>query len=265
MNAPVCVRIEGVGVWSPELPGWPAARAWLAAPGAALPAPSAPRPAPSVLAANERRRAPDSVLLALDAAQQACAMAARDPATLPHVFASANGDIAISDYLCTTLALAPREVSPTKFHNSVHNAPAGYWAIATGCHENSTALSAGAHTFGAALLETALLVAVERHPALLALYDVPATGLLTQVLPCDCAFAAAFVLAPDEPEQTGPRLRLALTPGSLAPEPDVLHAVYARNPAARCLPLLAALAQDRAARLRTAAAPDLILDLETTF
>ena len=33
-----------------------------------------------------------------------------------------------------------REVSPTRFHNSVHNAPAGYWSIATRSHEPSTSL-----------------------------------------------------------------------------------------------------------------------------
>ncbi len=72
------------------------------------------RPATSLLAPNERRRAPESVLLALDVAQQACAMAQRDPRALPNVFASAYGDLAINDYLCATLARAPLELSPTK-------------------------------------------------------------------------------------------------------------------------------------------------------
>ena len=77
-----------------------------------------------------------------EVAAQACAMAARDAAALPCVFASTHGDLAITDYMCATLAGAPRELSPTKFHNSVHNAPAGYWTIATHCHAASNAVCA---------------------------------------------------------------------------------------------------------------------------
>ena len=40
------------------------------------------------------------------------------------MFTSTHGDLAITDYMCQTLATAPSEISPTKFHNSVHNAAA---------------------------------------------------------------------------------------------------------------------------------------------
>ena len=63
----------------------------------------------------------------------------RDPATLPSVFTSAHGDLAVNDYMCATLATQPTAISPTRFHNSVHNAAAGYWTIATGCHAASSA------------------------------------------------------------------------------------------------------------------------------
>jgi len=282
VSAPFAVRIAGVGVWSRELPGWDAARAWLEQSDAPLPPAGAARPAPSLLPPTERRRAPDSVLLAIEAAQQACAHASCDPATLPHVFASAYGDLAINDYLCATLVDSPNEVSPTKFHNSVHNAPAGYWAIATGCGRSSTALSAGADTFGAGLLEAALTAAAERTPTLLVAYDVAATGLLAQIIPCDAPFAVAFVLTPDvdagdvgaraavsdadvtpTPGRVAPRLTLAAA--ALAPGTNVLHASYARNPAARSLPLLAALARRRDSHLHLAAGPALALSLEISF
>ena len=138
--------------------------------------PAAPpaRPAATVLAPGERRRTPESVLIAVEAAQQACTMARREARELPHVFASAYGDLAINDYLCATLARAPGEVSPTKFHNSVHNAPAGYWAIASDCMRASTSVSAGAASFGAGLLEAAVRVCVESEPVLLVAYDVAA-------------------------------------------------------------------------------------------
>jgi 3-oxoacyl-[acyl-carrier-protein] synthase-1 len=51
------------------------------------------RPSAHAAGANERRRAPDSVLMALQVAQQACG-AGHDPAALASVFTSAHGDLA---------------------------------------------------------------------------------------------------------------------------------------------------------------------------
>lgn len=259
------VVIEGVGVWSAELPGWEAARAVLR--GEREPGVGAVRPAPALLAANERRRAPESVLLALDVAQQACAMSGRDAATLPAVFASAYGDLAINDYLCAELTRAPHELSPTKFHNSVHNAPAGYWAIATGCMASTSAISAAAATFGAGLLEAALLATGEKVPVTYAAYDIAASGPLADVVPCRSAFALGLVLAPRR-ERPGAalRLRLAAAPAAhLAPEPAVLHAAHRDNPAAYGSPLLKMLANAESGILRVPAGPrlDLILEVST--
>ena len=126
------VFIDGVGFWASRLPGWSAAREILTG---RAPAPSAavPRPSPALLPPAERRRAPDTVALALEVASRACEAAGRDPKSLSSVFASTHGDLAISDAICDTLAKTPSLTSPTKFHNSVHNAAAGYWTIGTAC------------------------------------------------------------------------------------------------------------------------------------
>jgi hypothetical protein len=243
MSAPVHIGVEGIGVWSAELPNWDSGRDILCGKvDKAVDAIS--RPAPSLLAPTERRRAQQAVLLAIEAAQQACSMAGRDPRELPNVFASAYGDLEINDYLCAILAREPNDMSPTKFHNSVHNAPAGYWSIATGCMASSTALSAGAATFGAGLLEAAVLAHSESCAVLLTAYDIAAVGALADVVPCRAAFAVALVLAPPSQRAIA---RLLLQPEysaiDLAPEADVLHASYRGNPAARSLPLLTALAR----------------------
>ena len=104
-----------------------------------------------------------------------------DAATLPSVFTSAHGDLAINDYMCSTLASEPTLISPTKFHNSVHNAAAGYWTIATGCHEASTALTAFDASFGAGLLEAASQCQADARPVLLVAVDVEAAGALASV------------------------------------------------------------------------------------
>jgi hypothetical protein len=94
--------VEGIGFWTRGLPGWGAARACVQTGARIDDAPS--RPSPQLLAPNERRRAPDTVAVALDVALAACAMAGRDPASLPSVFASTHGDLTITDYICAKLA-----------------------------------------------------------------------------------------------------------------------------------------------------------------
>ena len=121
--------IEGIGFWAPGLPSWQAACDFVA--NGTLQDDAPARPAPRLLPANERRRAPDTVAVALEVALAACEAAGADPATLPSVFASTHGDLGITDYICTTLASDARALSPTKFHNSVHNAAAGYCTIAS--------------------------------------------------------------------------------------------------------------------------------------
>ena len=265
MSAALEFGIEGIGVWSPELPNWASAQNILCGNVEAM-VDAGARPPAAILPPGERRRAPESVLIALEAAQQAYTMAQREPRDLPHVFGSAYGDLAINDYLCATLARTPREVSPTKFHNSVHNAPAGYWAIATGCHENSSAVSAGDATFGAGLLEVALLAHRESRAALLCVYDVPAVGPLRDVIACRSAFAAALVLAPWSPRAVArAKLRVGDGATTLAPVPALLHASHAGNPAAASLPLLDALARREPAALRIAISPSLNLHLEISF
>ncbi|MCF5922800.1 beta-ketoacyl synthase chain length factor, partial [Xanthomonas perforans] len=145
--------IEGIGFWTQGLPNWDAASAF--ARGGALQETPA-RPAPQLLAANERRRAPDTVAVSLEAALAACNAAGRDPASLPSIFTSTYGDLAISDYMCTTLASDPLAISPTKFHNSVHNAAAGYWTIGAGAMTPATAMSASLGSFAQGLLEALL-------------------------------------------------------------------------------------------------------------
>ena len=100
---PECV-IAGVAFWSQRLPSWDIARAVIRGEAQAPDAASA-RPAPTLLAPTERRRAPDTVAVALEVAARACESAGLPPAELASVFASTHGDLAISD--CRRLAQLP--------------------------------------------------------------------------------------------------------------------------------------------------------------
>lgn len=232
--------IEGIGFWGDGLPGWAAARAF--ARDGTRPAEAPAKPTPQLLAANERRRAPASVAVALDVALAACADAGREPAALPSVFASTHGDLAITDYMCTTLVDDPRAISPTKFHNSVHNAAAGYWTIGAGCVQPATAISAYDATFAQGLVEALVQVCTGSEAVLLVAYDTPSTGPLGEVSRSDGLLGAALVLS--SCERGGIRLRATLVDGDARAATGRLARHGAANAMAPMLPLFDALAHD---------------------
>jgi hypothetical protein len=241
------LAIAGAAFWAPTLPGWPLARAALR--GEAAPQdPPARRPAPELLPPAERRRAPDSVALALEAASAAVAASGLAPQSLPSVFVSAHGDLAISDHLCSMLASTPTLISPTRFHNSVLNAAAGYWTMGVGCHEASTALTAFEHSFANGLLVAATQCLADDRPVLLVGFDVPAAGALRSVTRSEGLLAVALVLSPEMSGQRIAAFDAALVPrtaGSPAPAPSSPAAQsLAGNALADALPFFEALARD---------------------
>jgi hypothetical protein len=225
--------IAGIGFWANGLPSWDDAIAF--ARDGTLPDNAPAKPSPQLLAPNERRRAPESVAVALDVALAACTASRRDPAKLPSVFASTHGDLAITDYVAATLASDPRALSPTKFHNSVHNAAAGYWTIGNGCTAPTTAISAFDASFAQGLLEALSLLAAGHEAVLLAACDAPATGALGSVSPSEGLLGGALVLVADA--ESAP-IRLRATPVAV-PAPVAEGALARRCAGNAMAPMLA--------------------------
>jgi hypothetical protein len=237
------VFVQALGWWTPECPDWQRAAAALR--GEALAPPAANRrPAPTLLPANERRRAPDAVLMALQVAEEACAAAGADPATLPSVFTSAHGDLAIVDALCRTVAGDPLLLSPMRFHHSVHNAASGYWAIGAHNPEASTALAAGAHSFAAGWLEAATQCIADHRAVLLVGCDTEAMGPLQSVNASRGLLAVAMLLAPAPRCAQDRAIAWRLQPGAHAAPPRRSAAARAlrTHAMADALPLFEALA-----------------------
>jgi hypothetical protein len=217
--------------------------------------PQGARPQPSILPANERRRAPDTVAVALEVAQAACVNAGRDPAQLATVFASTYGDLAITDYMCSTLAQAPTTLSPTRFHNSVHNAAAGYWTIATGCRQPYCALGAGDYTFAAGLFAAALQVCADQTDVLYVAYDIESRGVQAQLANSRGMLGVALVLSV-KGQADGVALELEIS--SQPPDSPTPGA----NAMAACLPLIAAIEEKRTAVLSLPLGPGSSLRLK---
>lgn len=240
--------VRGVGLLGPGLRDWSTAAPVIAGATPYHPGPTV-LPAPQALPPAERRRTGDTVKLAIGVAQQAVANAAIDPASLATVFASSGGDGLICHEICETLATEDRQISPTRFHNSVHNAAAGYWSIATGATAAATSLCTHDASFAAGLLETLTQIAVGGAPALLSAYETTYPEPLHAKRPLPHAFAVALVLTAAREAASLARISVTLddAPGDRLGEAG-LEALRAGVPAARSLPLLRLLARGEAGR-----------------
>ena len=260
------IYVEGVGLCGPGLADWVQARPVLAGRAEHVPGPTALPPSP-LLPANERRRAPKIVKIALAAGAEAFAAAGRDPAHTATIFASSGGDGDTIHDILSSLASPQRELSPTKFHNSVHNAAAGYWSIATGATSALTSLCAHDGSFAAGVLEASMQAAALGQAVALIAYDVPYPAPLSAVRPIGAAFGVALVLSPLPSAAGFARLGLTLLPGSHTPSfaaSPALEQLRQTTPAARCLPLLAALADDVATVVTLDYLEDMALMLNIT-
>jgi hypothetical protein len=250
------VWVTGVAVCGPGLDGWEASRPVLA--GRAPYVPLAPvLPPPALLAPNERRRAGQVTRLALSLAGQASAMHGAAPDALRSIFASANGDGATIGAIMEALSDPAGAVSPTQFHNSVHNAAAGYWSIGAGSAQAASCIGGHDCTAGAGLMQAAAEAACLGRPVLLCLYDCPLPEPLHARRPVQAVFGAALVLAPEPAGHALARLDIAYAdapalPADAQPRAAGLAALSLANPVARILRLLETLALGTADRLALA-------------
>jgi len=200
---------------------------------------------PTLIPARERRRAPQSVKLAVEVMSQACDMAGLDPAGIAAVFSSATGDMQITDYLCRTLATTPAAVSPTRFHNSVHNATTGYWSIAAKSNAATNAVSAYEYTAPMAFLEAAIQTLEDRSPVLLVTQEMAAPKALHNTCPSDQPFSMAILLTPAgfnaNPVATV-EFDISKAPGNWPELPGDLRNGLESNFGAKLVPLLALIA-----------------------
>ncbi len=266
MNTLLSVDICGIGVVGPGLTNWAQAAPLLRGEQPFEPT-ELPPLKPELLPPNERRRTTQLIKLAIQAAEEAQRHSGIEAAQLACVFASAEGDTFIVDRLCEALALPEKPVSPTQFHNSVHNAPAGYWAIAGVARRFSTSIAAAGASFTAGLLEAAAFVASEGEPVLLVAYDIALPETLAPFGDSHSPFAVALVLA--SKNQGGSRLASL---GLISPQegsvsamlPTAFSSLQTQNAAAQALPLLSQLARGESATVNLAYHDGTVLALELT-
>jgi len=237
--------LEGVGLLGPGLANWPTLRAIFSGAEPYRPAPTV-LPAPALLPAAERRRSGAIVRLTLATGLEAVAAAGLDAASLPSVFSASGGDGENCHAICAALASddrQDRQISPTRFHNSVHNTASGYWGIATGSMRPSSVLSAFDASFGAGLIEALTQTVVDDTRSVFLACDTAYPEPLNGVRPLPDAFGIALVFAPQHSARALARISVTLSDENAdrLAEP-ALERLRLSIPAARGLPLLRAVA-----------------------
>lgn len=244
--------IKAIGITAPGIKNWHEAQSIFQHPGTHSIAPIGKK-LETLLPANERRRATRVTQLALSAAQQT-----GDPKQLSQclqIFSSSNGDLTTFNQISLALAMDGRPVSPTRFHNSVHNAPAGYWSIATQSQTASTSITAYNDSLAAGLLEAAVQLNsadnTQQRDCLLVCYDeTPPPAFLSQLtspLTMKQEFACALTLSQNSDNMLA---RIEISSGNgmeaiTALSDSSLEELRLSNPQASILPVLNTIAQQK--------------------
>ncbi|MDH3510043.1 MAG: beta-ketoacyl synthase chain length factor [Gammaproteobacteria bacterium] len=236
------LSIAGIGIWSRGFQNWDefqTVSGKLTADTATWEMPSATQ-----IPGRERRRAPALVRLAVEVAHQACDMGDIRKSGVASVFCSAMGDSEIATYICQTLASPIKVLSPTKFHNSVHNAPAGYWSISAENRAPSSSVAASRYSFPVALLEASVLATAESRPVLLVAADIQVRGPYEGVYPIENPFGAGILIQNQVNDAGGWSFKLEQRSGNVewpTLKNPFLQELTETNPAARCLRLIEAI------------------------
>jgi len=258
--------VEGVGLLGPGLSNWAQGRQCL---DGSVPYESARTvlPPPMALPSAERRRAGAVIKASLAVGREAVDASGLQASELPSVFSSSSGDPLNCHEICSQLASGDRLISPTRFHNSVHNASSGYWSISSNAMASSSVLCARDGGFAAGLLEAMTQCAVAAMPVLLIVYDAEYPEPLYRTRPVPDAMGIALVLAPQSSERSIARVALAgdsylTTKAADIMDNAALESLRQTIPAARGLPLLQAIAKAQARPLALGYLDDVQLAVE---
>jgi 3-oxoacyl-(acyl-carrier-protein) synthase len=166
------IYIQSIGLFGTGFENWQSAEKILSDELPYVATPAVP-PSPDWLPPAERRRTSDIIRLAMVAGKEALANAQSSPSESATVFSSSGGSGEVIHQICESLASDDRDVSPTRFHNSVHNAPAGYWGIAAKNEWPSTSLCGHDESFAVGLVEAIAQAKSQSHSVLLLVHDLP--------------------------------------------------------------------------------------------
>jgi len=172
------VYVRGLGFWAP---GFASPEAWCRG----EPDPSVAAPEAALLSGPLRRRATGLTRVAVEVLDQAIRTLDGDAATIPIVWATAHGEHTNAIRILEMMRSGEGKLSPTHFHNSVHNTASGYASIALGNCSPSTTVTGGVELVASSFLEAACYLETGARDAVVVLADEPL------LRPFDCSEGAS--------------------------------------------------------------------------
>jgi len=110
--------------------------------------------------------------MGVEVLEQATIGSGCDPENVQSVWATANGEHSVAIKILGMMRRGEGKLSPTHFHNSVHNTSSGYASIATGNCASSTTLTGGGELVASAFLEALCRLETDRN-VVIVLADEP--------------------------------------------------------------------------------------------
>ncbi|MCP4409483.1 MAG: beta-ketoacyl synthase chain length factor [Gammaproteobacteria bacterium] len=205
----------------------------------------------SILPPMVRRRTSNATRVAISAADRACT-AAGTHRKLPAIFVSCAGEMQVTNKLCRAISQQNYPLSPTLFHNSVHNTAASYWSMATGSTAAMQAMGALSDGFALGLLEAWCQLQTVTERVLLVVYD---EDMPVKLLPDygwkNCAFALVL-----DRDAAANRPRLHQPFKRTAPDPALSTENFpGDNPAMAAAPLFQAVQESPRGRQQITLSP----------
>jgi Beta-ketoacyl synthase, N-terminal domain len=245
------IAVGAVGICAAGLADWATASQVLADARPYVVKPVPPRSFESMPPAERRRINETSRIACLAAGDALASYPPGSATTMRSVFTSCDGDGVVLNQMLGALAQQQIALSPTAFHNSVFNAPAGYWGIAARSTAPSTTICADAASFASALLEGYSQVVSSNENVLVVAVDAPFPDAVRELGKSSVSFSCALVLEPAARLMGKPSISLwsVQTERAFATPDDPIVRSFAGNAAAAALPLLRALARREPVRV----------------
>ena len=212
------VYLKGFGFWTI---GYPEIESWMQK----MADPEATQPLAKILEGSLRRRAAPLTRMSVEVMQQAVQMAGCEISCMPSVWGTAHGEHSTAIGLLGMMHRGSGKLSPTKFHNSVHNTPSGYASISTQNQMQSTTITGGAEIVVSVLCEAIAMVADLETDVAVTLADEPLMSPFHNES-CTTPLGISFVLSPSENRAIaalGSIDRHKLQPMSMSPHFGRLH------------------------------------------
>lgn len=241
------VYIESLGVVGSGMLGWDSTRRILRG-ETKLNVEPLPSLKPKALPAAMLRRTTKHIRMAIEVASQTLANSLTDGLEFASVFAASENDAEITDEICRAIVSEDPFIAASSFNNSVSNAAVGTWSIVQKSQQPTTCVTGYDMTFTVGLLEAAAQAVAENRNALLVSHDVISAEPLYSLRPLSYEFGVGLLLTNQPTSHSLAQLNINLLYESLEEttmQNKKLESIRADNPAARSLPILHLLANEK--------------------